>query len=165
MIAGKAKAVFEALQTNKVMMVSAESCTGGMIAAAMTDIAGSSKVFERGFVTYTNQSKHDMLGVPLDLIETHGAVSEEVVIAMATGALRQSNAQISVSVTGIAGPGGATKDKPVGLVHIASARAKNGEGGDVLHLRFEFEGDRAHVREQSVEAAFEMILKQLDQVL
>jgi nicotinamide-nucleotide amidase len=100
----------------------AESCTGGQLSAAMTSVPGSSAIFDRGFVTYSNQAKHDMLGVPLDLIEKHGAVSREVAIAMAEGALKNSAAEVAVSITGVAGPAGGTDSKPVGLVHFAVAK-------------------------------------------
>ena len=103
------------------MAVTAESCTGGMIASALTAAAGSSDVFDRGFVTYSNQSKHELLGVDLALIAAYGAVSEETAIAMAEGALARSAAQVAMAVTGIAGPGGASPAKPVGRVHIACA--------------------------------------------
>ncbi len=150
----KASAVLAACNAHGVMLASAESCTGGMIAAALTAVAGSSSVFERGFVTYTNQAKQDMLGVPAALFERVGAVSEDVARAMAEGALAHSRADVSVSVTGIAGPGGATPGKPVGLVHIAAARA----GHDTRHTRFEFSGERGDVREQAVMTAFDMVL-------
>lgn len=100
------------------MLATAESCTGGMIAAACTDLAGSSQWFERGFVTYSNEAKTEMLGVPAEMIAKHGAVSEEVVRAMAEGALRHSRAQVSIAVTGIAGPGGGSVEKPVGTVWV-----------------------------------------------
>ena len=100
------------------MLATAESCTGGMIAAACTDLAGSSQWFDRGFVTYSNEAKTEMLGVPAELIEKHGAVSEEVVRAMAEGAIRHSRAQVSIAVTGIAGPGGGSVEKPVGTVWV-----------------------------------------------
>ncbi|MEF9948171.1 MAG: CinA family protein [Comamonas sp.] len=100
------------------MLATAESCTGGMIAAACTDLAGSSQWFDRGFVTYSNEAKTEMLGVPAELIAKHGAVSEEVVRAMAEGAIRYSRAQVSIAVTGIAGPGGGSAEKPVGTVWV-----------------------------------------------
>ncbi|PIG07273.1 CinA family protein [Comamonas sp. 26] len=100
------------------MLATAESCTGGMIAAACTDLAGSSQWFDRGFVTYSNEAKTEMLGVPAELIAKHGAVSEEVVCAMAEGAIRHSRAQVSIAVTGIAGPGGGSVEKPVGTVWV-----------------------------------------------
>ncbi|MEL7543981.1 MAG: CinA family protein [Pseudomonadota bacterium] len=111
------------LLSAKASLVTAESCTGGLIAGAMTDRAGSSVVFERGFVTYSNEAKVTLLGVPETDIITHGAVSEQVARAMATGALRASHATHAVAVTGVAGPGGGTDKKPVGLVHIAAASA------------------------------------------
>jgi nicotinamide-nucleotide amidase len=117
-----AQKAFDLLQRSSLKLATAESCTGGMIAAAMTDIPGSSDVFDRGFVTYSNASKTDMLGVPAAMIESYGAVSAEVAIAMAEGALRFSAADVSVAVTGIAGPGGGSDSKPVGLVHFACAR-------------------------------------------
>lgn len=136
------------------LIATAESCTGGLVSAALTAVPGSSDVFERGFVTYTNTAKSEMLGVPFWLIEKHGAVSEEVARAMAGGALSHSNATIAVSITGIAGPGGGTTDKPVGLVHFAAERC------DVptLHKRMAF-GDigRDAVRRRSVACALEML--------
>ena len=148
-----AEAVLVACRSVGLKLATAESCTGGLISACLTAVAGSSDVFERGFVTYTNEAKGMMLGVDPALFETHGAVSEEVARAMAEGALALSNAQITVAVTGIAGPGGGTADKPVGLVHIAAAR----EDGEILHGRHQFEGDRDAVRAQSVTAALEMV--------
>ncbi len=115
-------------------VATAESCTGGLIAACLTDVAGSSDVFDRGFVTYSNQAKTEMLGVPAVLIETMGAVSQEVAIAMVEGALTQSGAGLAVAVTGIAGPGGGTKEKPVGLVHLAAIRA--GQKAHHVECRF-----------------------------
>ena len=109
------------LRSRGWMLASAESCTGGMIAAAVTDVPGSSDVFDRGFVTYSNAAKTDLLGVDADLIASQGAVSRDVAIAMAEGALRHSKANVSIAVTGIAGPGGGSVGKPVGLVHFASA--------------------------------------------
>ncbi len=139
-------------------VTTAESCTGGLIAACLTEIAGSSEVFERGFVTYSNEAKTDLLGVPQNFIEEHGAVSELVARAMAEGALERSNADIAVSVTGVAGPGGGSAEKPVGLVHLACAR----EGHPTLHRRCEFgDQDRRLIRELSVQNAFEMIEEQI----
>jgi len=137
------------------MLATAESCTGGMVAAALTDIPGSSSVFERGFVTYSNEAKSECLGVPLALIETRGAVSEAVARAMASGALAHSRADLAISVTGVAGPGGGTASKPEGLVHFACAR----RGGATTHARLEFGAlGRARVREASVKQALEMLL-------
>lgn len=153
-----AKRVLEACQDRGLMLATAESCTGGLIASALTAIAGSSSVVERGFVTYTNEAKNQMLGVPLPLFETVGAVSEEVARAMAEGALENAPVQVAVSVSGIAGPGGATPGKPVGLVHMAVAL----EGGITLHARQEFNGNRDSVREQAVDAALGLVLELLE---
>ncbi len=135
------------------MLATAESCTGGLIAACLTEIPGSSDVFERGFVTYSNEAKTEQLGVSRELVERYGAVSEEVVRAMAEGALRHSRADVSVAVTGVAGPSGGTAEKPVGLVHLAAAR----RGGAVTHLRCDF-GDvgRGEVRRRTVARALEL---------
>jgi nicotinamide-nucleotide amidase len=143
-----------AARLKAVRLAAAESCTGGLIAALLTENAGSSDVFERGFVTYSNLAKEQMLGVPAATIRQHGAVSEAVARAMAEGAIRQSTAQLAVAVTGIAGPGGGTDDKPVGLVHIAAARA----GEATLHRECRF-GDigRTEVRLATVRVALEML--------
>lgn len=117
-----ARAVLAAAEAAGLTVALAESCTGGMVAAALTDIPGSSAVVERGFVTYSNRAKAEMLGIDPELIATHGAVSAEVARAMAEGALAHSPADLAVAITGIAGPGGATATKPEGLVHFASAR-------------------------------------------
>jgi nicotinamide-nucleotide amidase len=138
-------------------VATAESCTGGLVAGALTEIAGSSDVVERGFVTYSNHAKCDLLGVPVELLIAHGAVSEPVARAMAEGAVSRSAADIAVSVTGIAGPGGGTETKPVGLVHLACAR----KGGVTLHERRIFTGDRAAVRMAAVRAALKLIQRQL----
>jgi nicotinamide-nucleotide amidase len=146
--------LLDELRSQGLMLSAAESCTGGLISACLTDIPGSSDVLERGFVTYSNAAKTEMLGVPPEIIETYGAVSEEVAIAMASGALAHSKAGISVAVTGIAGPGGGSDDKPVGLVHIAGQR----RGGRVTHIRCEF-GDigRSEVRERTVAEALRLV--------
>ena len=137
------------------MLATAESCTGGMVAAALTGIPGASSVVERGFVTYSNAAKVECLGVPMALIESHGAVSEPVARAMATGALAHSRADLAVSVTGIAGPGGGSAGKPEGLVHLACAR----RGGSTAHARIEFGAiGRDRVRQASVQQALEMLL-------
>ena len=137
------------LLARELMVTTAESCTGGLVAAAMTDIAGSSGWFERGFVTYSNHAKIEMLGVEAALIETHGAVSEEVARAMAEGALLESRAQVAIAVTGIAGPGGGTRDKPVGTVCFAWVEMLQSPDSETMH----FVGDRSQVREQSVRHA------------
>ncbi len=118
-----AEDVLQEMRGLGLKIATAESCTGGLVAAALTSVAGSSDVFERGFVTYSNEAKAQMLGVDPAMIRRHGAVSREVAIAMAHGALRTSRAHLSVAVTGIAGPGGGSPEKPVGLVHFAAARA------------------------------------------
>ena len=124
-----AEGILQTARKAGLKIATAESCTGGLIAALLTDIAGSSDVVERGFVTYSNQSKCDLLGVTIELLVDHGAVSEAVARAMAEGALTHSTADLAVSVTGIAGPGGGSKTKPVGLVHLACAR----KGHETLH--------------------------------
>lgn len=144
--------VLAVCQTQGIMLATAESCTGGMAAAALTAIAGSSTVLERGFVTYSNEAKAEMLGVPMALINAHGAVSEEVARAMAEGALAHSHAQRSVAITGIAGPGGGSADKPVGLVHFAVASV----GGITITRHEIFAGDRDAVRHQAALTALKM---------
>lgn len=134
-------------------LATAESCTGGMVAAALTDIAGSSDVVERGFVTYSNEAKQELLGVPGDMLAKHGAVSLQVARAMAEGALAHSHADVAVSVTGIAGPGGATAGKPVGLVYFGLAR----KGAETRVERHNFTGDRAAVRRSATETAIELL--------
>ena len=146
--------VGEGLKSHGLMLATAESCTGGMIAAALTDIAGSSDVVERGFVTYSNEAKTEMLGVPADLIERVGAVSEEVAQAMAAGALAHAPVDLAIAVTGIAGPGGGSAEKPVGLVHFGLAR----RGHPVEAEHHVFPGDRAAVRHATVKRALEMLL-------
>jgi nicotinamide-nucleotide amidase len=142
-----------------LIVATAESCTGGLVAAALTDIAGSSAVVDRGFVTYSNDAKCEMLGVPPGLLAQFGAVSRETAEAMAEGALDQSLADLVVAITGIAGPGGGTDDKPVGLVHFAAAK----RGGRRLHREGRF-GDigRAKVREASVALALSMLQELAD---
>ncbi|MBP2314476.1 CinA family protein [Azospirillum soli] len=136
------------------MVASAESCTGGLIAGALTDIAGSSTVVERGFVTYSNVAKSEMLGVPPSLIHAHGAVSAEVAVAMAVGALAKSKADVTVAVTGVAGPGGGSPEKPVGRVYIATAVRR----GAAKHKEYTFPGDREAVRLATVQAALERLI-------
>jgi nicotinamide-nucleotide amidase len=137
------------------MIATAESCTGGLIAASLTEIAGSSDVVDRGFVTYSNEAKTDLLGVPADLIATHGAVSSEVAAAMALGALAHSRAAVAISVTGIAGPGGGSAEKPVGLVYIGLARR---DQPAPLVERHVFDGRRHEVRLQSVVRAIDLLI-------
>ncbi len=135
----------------------AESCTGGLIAKTFTDRAGSSDWFERGFVSYSNLAKSEMLGVPAGVIAEYGAVSEAVASAMAAGALRHSAAGYALAVTGVAGPGGGSADKPVGTIWIAVASANQQRA-----QRFRFEGNRSAVREATCVAAIEMLLELLD---
>ena len=150
-----ARAVLDACRSAGLMVATAESCTGGMVAAALTDVPGSSDVVERGFVTYSNAAKAEMLGVPAAVIEAHGAVSEPVARAMAQGALARSPADLAVAITGIAGPGGGSAAKPEGLVHFACAR----RGLPTAHARVEFGAlGRAKVRARSVQQALRMLL-------
>ena len=148
--------LFTLCQQNGIKIVTAESCTGGLIAAAITDIAGSSVVFDRGFVTYSNEAKAEMLGVPMVLIEQYGAVSKPVAEAMAQGAIEHSNAQLAVSVTGVAGPGGGSADKPVGTVWIGLCQ----RGMKPIATHHLFAGDRAAVRAKTVETALAMLAQQ-----
>ena len=143
----------QALQARGWMMATAESCTGGLIAAQCTELAGSSLWFERGFVTYSNAAKTELIGVPAALIAAHGAVSEPVARAMAQGALQHAQAQVSVAVTGIAGPGGGSADKPVGTVWLAWCVA-----GQLSSERCVFAGDRAAVRAATVQHALQGLL-------
>ena len=139
------------------MLATAESCTGGLVAAAITDISGSSEWFERGFVTYSNQAKSEMIGVPAELIEKHGAVSEPVARAMAQGALLNSRAQISLSITGVAGPGGGTPDKPVGMVCFGWTNRVT----TIVETKH-FKGDRTQVRSQAAQYALRGVIELLD---
>jgi nicotinamide-nucleotide amidase len=138
----------------QLSLVTAESCTGGMIAARVTARSGASGMFERGFVTYSNESKEELLGVSREILENYGAVSRECAEAMVTGALNNSRADISLSVTGIAGPDGGSEAKPVGLVYIGWG-LRNGSVGVARH---DFRGDRGAIRFQSVEAALQHAL-------
>jgi nicotinamide-nucleotide amidase len=153
-----AEALVHAAWGKGLTIATAESCTGGLIAAAITEISGASSVFMRGFVTYANEAKVEVLGVPEAVLERVGAVSEEVARAMAEGALARADTDIAVSATGIAGPGGGSDAKPVGLVHLAAAR----RGGTTLHERMVFEGDRQSVRAQAVETALALLLQQVE---
>jgi len=146
----RAAALLKACEAERLKIATAESCTGGLVAALLTEIAGSSAVVERGFVTYSNEAKTELLGVPADLISTHGAVSAPVACSMAEGALSHSRADMAVAITGIAGPGGATAAKPVGLVHFGLAR----KGAPTIHLERRY-GDlgRENVRRRAVEDA------------
>jgi nicotinamide-nucleotide amidase len=149
--------VGDALEARKLMMAAAESCTGGWIGQAVTMVPGSSKWFDRGFVTYTNAAKQDMLGVSARTLEEFGAVSEQTVREMVAGALARSGAQIAVAVSGIAGPEGGSPNKPVGTVLLAWGK----KGGDMQARSMRFRGDRDAVRRQTVIAALEGLLAML----
>ena len=154
----QASALLQSCRKAGVTVATAESCTGGLIVGCLTEIAGSSDVVDRGFVTYSNEAKNVMLDVPMRLIERHGAVSESVARTMAEGALAHSFAVLSVAVTGVAGPGGGTAEKPVGLVHLACTK----RGGKTRH-REERYGDlgRSAIREATIRTAMEMLMEQL----
>lgn len=139
-------------------LVTAESCTGGLVTGCLTEIPGASNVLERGFIVYANEAKEALLGVSKKLIETHGAVSEAVARAMAEGALASAGVDLSIATTGIAGPGGGTQDKPVGLVHLATAA----RGRPTLHARHVFSGDRTAVRLHAVQAAIGLLRRQAE---
>ncbi|HWB47340.1 MAG TPA: CinA family protein [Hyphomicrobiaceae bacterium] len=149
-----ARELLKELRNRAQTLATAESCTGGLVAGLLTEIPGSSDVLDRGFITYSNAAKTEMLGVSAALIAKHGAVSEPVARAMAEGAIRGSRADLAVSITGVAGPGGGTPDKPVGLVHFAATR----RGGPTIatHHRFGDVG-RSRVRLLSVEAALRLL--------
>lgn len=153
-----ARRVIDKGATKGAMIATAESCTGGMIAAALTDISGSSAVVDRGFVTYSNEAKMEMLDVPALLIERFGAVSGEVAGAMAKGAVANSRADIAVSVTGVAGPTGGTADKPVGLVWFGLAKT---DGSVRIERRVFARGSRDYVRTKTVETALQLLLNGL----
>ncbi|MBI1965507.1 MAG: CinA family protein [Betaproteobacteria bacterium] len=152
-----AEEVGTALKSRKLMLATAESCTGGWISEAVTMVPGSSEWFERGFVSYTYVSKREMLGVKEKTLEQHGAVSEEVVREMASGALARSHAQVAVAVSGVAGPTGGTPDKPVGTVCFAWCAKGGTPRSDTQH----YSGDREAVRKQSVAHALKGVLAQL----
>ena len=154
-VLAQAAALLDRFRALGLRLATAESCTGGLIAAALTHVPGSSDVVECGFVTYSNDAKTEMLGVEAALIAAHGAVSEPVAAAMAAGALAGSIADVSVAVTGIAGPGGGSADKPVGLVWIGFAR----RGGAARTERCVFPGDRAAVRAATVARVLEIVLQ------
>lgn len=151
----RVEALAAALRARGWMLATAESCTGGLISAACTSLAGSSDWFERGFVTYSNGAKSELLGVPEALIARNGAVSEEVACAMSEGALARSKAQVSVAVTGVAGPGGGSAAKPVGTVWLAVSTASGSTVAELLQLT----GDRAAVRRQTLVCALDAVLK------
>ena len=149
----RALRLLRACRAAQLRVAAAESCTGGLIAACLTEVAGASAVFDRGYVVYSNEAKQEALGVPAALLARVGAVSAEVARAMAVGALSRSRAGLAVAVTGIAGPGGGTPAKPVGLVYHACA----GRDGALLRRRAVYEGDRAEIRLATVDAALDML--------
>jgi nicotinamide-nucleotide amidase len=150
----RAAALLRAYRDERLKIATAESCTGGLLAALLTEIAGSSAVVERGFVTYSNEAKAELIGVPAAMIAAHGAVSEPVARAMAAGALSHSRADVAVAITGIAGPGGATATKPVGLVHFGLART----GAATVHLERRYGAlGREIVRRRAVEDAMALL--------
>lgn len=149
-----------ALKSHGLVLTTAESCTGGAVASAITDIAGSSEWFERGFITYSNEAKREMLGVAQDTLTRYGAVSEAVVREMVAGALHYSHAQVALAVSGIAGPTGGMPDKPVGTVWFAWGIT----GGQCVARLHHLSGNRAEIRMQSVRLAFQGVLELLNQV-
>ena len=148
-----AAAVLAACRARNWRVATAESCTGGLVAAALTAIAGSSDVVERSFVTYSNKAKTELLGVPAETIAAHGAISAETAAAMASGALAHAPVDLAVSITGVAGPGGGTPQKPVGLVYLGVAR----RGGTARVERRIFSGDRGEIRRAAVVLALELL--------
>jgi nicotinamide-nucleotide amidase len=154
-----ANAVIRRCQMQQCPVTVAESCTGGLIAGCLTEVPGVSTVFERGFVTYGNRAKHELLGVPKDVLKRCGAVSKEAVTAMAEGALERAKAGVAVAVSGIAGPGGGSPERPVGLVHFAAIR----RGRTIRHRSQVFSGDRTAVRLATVEAALTLLRDVLDE--
>ena len=153
-LAAAARAVLDTCRARGLKAATAESCTGGLVAGALTEIAGSSDVFDRGFVTYSNEAKQQMLGVSGETLSAHGAVSRQTAEEMARGAIARSDADLAVAITGIAGPGGGSKDKPVGLVHFAAGT----RGGALAHREMRY-GDigRTEVRAKSVLQALAML--------
>lgn len=145
------------LQKDNLMLTTVESCTGGWVGAALTSIAGSSTWFERGFITYSNQAKQDLVGVPANILNEHGAVSKEVVLAMAIGGLRNSTADVSLAITGIAGPDGGTEDKPVGTVWFAWAGLNQAAEAACM----QFNGNRNSIRKQCVEYSLAHLISML----
>ncbi|NOT71888.1 MAG: CinA family protein [Hyphomicrobium sp.] len=159
-LVNSARALLDACRSQRLKLATAESCTGGLVTGVLTDIAGASDVVERGFVTYSNDAKIEMLGVPAAVIDRHGAVSAAVALAMVEGALKHSRADVAVSVTGIAGPGGGTPQKPVGLVYIAAHRA----GSDAVAHRFQFNDmSRQAIRLASVREVLRLTREVIEQ--
>lgn len=138
-------------------IATAESCTGGLVSALLTELPGSSKMFTHGFITYANEAKHQLLGVPNETLTTYGAVSETTARAMAEGAREAAGTSLAISITGIAGPDGGSAEKPVGTVHMACAM----QGRTTLHEKHQFDGDRNAIRMQAAEASIQLLLKQI----
>jgi nicotinamide-nucleotide amidase len=153
----KSLELLKKLKAQKKRICTAESCTAGLVSAALTEIPGASDAFERGYVTYSNESKIELLTVPTFYIEDYGAVSMETVVAMAEGALLMSKADISIAVSGVAGPDGGTEEKPVGTVYIASAF----KGHDTVYERHLFSGSRHTIRMKAVEATIDLALRRM----
>ncbi|MBK9078616.1 MAG: CinA family protein [Hyphomicrobium sp.] len=155
-----AEALLNACRSRNLKITAAESCTGGLVTGILTEIPGASEAFDRGFVTYSNAAKSEMLGVPAPVIARHGAVSAAVALAMVEGALKHAPADVAVAITGIAGPDGGTIQKPVGLVYIAAHR----KGGDAVAHRFNFtSGTRYGIRMESVREALRLALEAVQQ--
>ena len=146
-----------ACRKNDIKIATAESCTAGLIAGCLTSVAGSSDVFERGFNTYSNDAKSELLSIPMGMITTYGAVSRAIAIAMCEGALKNAPVHLTISVTGIAGPGGGTIEKPVGTVHMASARV----GKPTIEESYLFDGNRDQIRLSTIKKALELMLSQV----
>lgn len=154
----KANRILAACKQHGKKLATVESCTGGLLSAVLTELPGSSAMFTHGFVTYSNEAKHELVGVELKTLGQHGAVSEPVAREMAEGALRRARVDIAVSITGIAGPDGGTEKKPVGTVHFACASL----GKPTIHVHKVFAGDRSTIRAHAVDQALEMILAELN---
>jgi PncC family amidohydrolase len=148
--------ILNSAQKKNLKIATAESCTGGLLSALFTEISGSSKIFERGFVTYSNEAKISMLEVKKETLEKFGAVSEEVAKEMAIGAIKNSLADLSVAITGIAGPDGGTDEKPVGLVHIACFNKKNQK---LISRKFNFSGDRFEIRKSALISSLQLLMR------
>ena len=155
---GLAKQLTDLLKEKDMKIVTAESCTGGLLSASLTHKPGASEIFERGYVTYSNESKHEILGVPQEILNTHGAVSIETAEAMAQGALENSHADIAVSITGIAGPDGGSPEKPVGLVFLGYA-LKGGSRGSV---QSQFEGSREDIQLEAAKTALKHLISVME---
>jgi nicotinamide-nucleotide amidase len=149
--------ILKTCSEQNLLIAVAESCTGGLIAGCLTEVTGSSRVFDCGFVTYSNEAKNSVLQVPLKIIDEYGAVSKEVSCAMAEGALQKSRADIAIACTGVAGPSGGTDAKPIGLVHIACLLKNNG----LSHKHYNFGGNRNTIRTSTVAAALQLIIDKL----